>query len=211
MSPNVAAEHPWEWDGRKARAATLLAEGTWTDAEVAAEVGVTDRTVLRWKLRPEFRARVEGLAREIGDATLRVALARRLRRLRELQDQHDRLMAIVHAWAADPAHRGLPGYESGMVIRRQRSIGSGDNARTVEEHEPDVALSRELREIKKQIAQEVGQWSARHEVRGVVANVSVIPEIDELRKMPIEELLRIHRESLGYTAPEQEWGDGRLG
>jgi hypothetical protein len=57
----------------------------------------------------------------------------------------------------------------------------------------------------------VGQWSARHEVRGVVANVSVIPEIDELRKMPIEELLRIHRESLGYTAPEQGWGDGRLG
>jgi hypothetical protein len=48
-------------------------------------------------------------------------------------------------------------------------------------------------------------------VRGVVANVSVIPEIGELRKMPIEELLRIHRASLGYPAPQQEWGGGRLG
>ena len=40
-------------------------------------------------------------------------------------------------------------------------------------------------------------WSERHGVRDVVAHVSVIPEIGELLKMPVDELLRIHRESLG--------------
>ena len=97
--------------------------------------------------------------------------------------------------------QNVPGGRAGLLVRRVKSIGAGENAREVVEYEVDTALLKELRELERQAAQEAGQWATKHEVRGVVASVSVIPEISELLKMPAEELLRLHRETLGLPGP----------
>ena len=76
--------------------------------------------------------------------------------------------------------------------------------RCEEGHSPPFsveALLKELRELEKQAAVEAGRWATKHEVRGAVASVSVIPEIGELLKMPAEELLRLHHEMLGLPVP----------
>jgi hypothetical protein len=109
------------------------------------------------------------------------------------------IAGVIAERAADPDMANVPGGRTGLLVRRVKVIGSGDNAREVCEYEVDTGLLKELRELEKQAAVEAGQWSTTSEVRGVVASVSVIPEMEQLRKLPIEELLRIHRESLGLT------------
>jgi transposase-like protein len=47
------------WNEQRIQAAALVAAGRLTDLEIAAEVGVSDRQLRRWKRIPEFRARVE--------------------------------------------------------------------------------------------------------------------------------------------------------
>ena len=53
------------------------------------------------------------------------------------------------------------GADTGLVVRREKVIGNGDNARDVVEYEVDVATLRELREQLKQAAIEVGEWAEK--------------------------------------------------
>ena len=48
-----------------------------------------------------------------------------------------------------------------MLIRKIRSIGSGENAREVEEYEFDAALMKAMLELEKQAAIETGQWEEK--------------------------------------------------
>jgi transposase-like protein len=57
---------PWQWDKQKLEAVTLLAEGAFTDAEIARKVGISERQLYRWKQHPEFRARGQQIAKAIG-------------------------------------------------------------------------------------------------------------------------------------------------
>lgn len=47
------------WNEQRIQAAQHVASGRLTDLEIAAEVGISDRQLRRWKRIPEFRARVE--------------------------------------------------------------------------------------------------------------------------------------------------------
>jgi hypothetical protein len=179
------------------RAAALLADGEKTGEEVAHEVGVNRWTLWSWKQHPDFTARVRQITEGAAEELERHAIALKARRMRTYDQRWRALLAIIAARAADPAMRSVPGGTTGLLVRRVKIIGSGENAREVEEYEVDTALLKELRELEKQAAIEAGQWTTKAEVRGVVASVSVIPDIGELLKMPQEELLRLHRETLG--------------
>lgn len=52
--------------GRAAQAAVMLAQGA-SVRSTAAKVGVSERTVHRWRTNPKFRARVEELRTEMTD------------------------------------------------------------------------------------------------------------------------------------------------
>lgn len=51
----------FEWTPQRSQAAVLLAKG-YTQCEVAAEVGVTDRTIRAWYAEIEFSAEVDRLS-----------------------------------------------------------------------------------------------------------------------------------------------------
>jgi hypothetical protein len=188
---------PFVWTIAREKAAALLADGEVSDREVAREVGVDVVTLWRWRQHADFAARVREIVGRAGEELSRYAVGRKLRRMRAYDERWRALQRVIAERAADPAVQAVPGGRTGLLVRTVKVIGSGESAREVEEYRVDTALLKELRELEKQAATEAGQWSERHGVRDVVAHVSVIPEIGELLKMPVDELLRIHRESLG--------------
>jgi len=77
-------------------------------------------------------------------------------RVLELIDRRRRLRRVIAERAVFAEHQDVPGGTTGFVVTRRRQLGK--NGPIVKEHKVDVALLRELREISKQIAIELGQW-----------------------------------------------------
>lgn len=95
----------------------------------------------------------------------------RLGRAHALASRHGKLMEIVEERAADPDISALPGGHTGFIIRRERSVGRGENAQTIVESEVDVPLLAELRAIEERLARELGQEIDRKHISVSVADV----------------------------------------
>ena len=155
----------WVWTRARERAALLTAEDALTDVEIAAEVGISERTLNRWRKRPEFVARVEEHIEAFRAVIARKAIAQRGRRVAALQDRWRRMQRVIEERAADPGMADVPGGRTGLIVRRVKGIGRGEDFERVEEYAVDDGLLREMREHERQAAQELGQWLERSEVR----------------------------------------------
>lgn len=146
------------WDGAREKAADRVADGKLTTDEIAAEAGVDRRTLTRWKQHPEFMARVKETVEQLGEASARFAVGRRLRRLQALDERWRAMQAVIAARAADPELQSAPGGATGLLVRNRKMIGSGDAAREVVDFAVDTGLLDQLLEHEKRAAQECGQW-----------------------------------------------------
>lgn len=151
---------------RQTRAARLIAEDTLTDRDIAYRCGVNVATLERWKQIPEFMAEVAAFAADLAAAELVGGIADRQRRVTTLDRRHQLVEQVLEERAADPSMRKVPGGTTGVVVRTYKMIGMGKAAREVEEYAVDVATLRELRDIEKQAAQELGQWTEKRELTG---------------------------------------------
>lgn len=153
-----------ELTGKQLEAAQLLAEDELNDETIAAQLGVTRRTVARWKLMPLFEARVADAKRELAAAIKAEGIRRRENRLAEYQDTYDRLQKIVEERADDGkmggAHFRVPGYSSGLMVADVKFGGEGDR---VTLYKVDTGLVASLLNVMKQAAQDTGQWSEKPE------------------------------------------------
>jgi hypothetical protein len=193
---------PFTWTIAREKAAALLADGELTDREIAAQVGVDRPTLWRWRQHPDFAARVRSILERAAEELERHAIALKNRRMAGYDRRWRALQQVIEERAADPSMEGVPGGRTGLLVRTLKTVGSGEAARQVEEYRLDAALLKELRELERQAAEEAGQWTTRAEVHAqVLAGVSVIPDLPELLKMPAEDLLRLHRETLGLPGP----------
>ena len=188
------------WDAKKTDAAQLLAEGNFNVEEIAAKVGVERTTLWRWQEHAEFAARVAKIEKRLGDLSMRRVIARRNRRLLALEDRWLKMQQVIADRAINPVMQSAPGGKTGLLVRRERMIGSGDNARLVEEFEVDTGLLKELREHEKQAAQECGQWIEKHAPTTPDGKdeYSGIPALDlaEFRQLPVTERIRILQSTL---------------
>jgi len=150
-------------DRRKEEAAQLLAENDFNVDEIAAKVGISRTTIFEWKTHVAFAARVEHIEKHLGTIAMRRVIARRNRRLLALEDRWQRMQRVIEARAVDPDIQRAVGGETGLLVRRQRMLGSGDNSLLVEEFEVDTGLLKELRDTERQAAQEAGQWQEKHQ------------------------------------------------
>jgi len=76
------------------------------------------------------------------------------------------LRQIVTERAQSSEMQSIPGGKTGWLVRTLKQIGGGDNAMVVEEYTFDAALHRELRELEKHAATDLGQWSEKREHSG---------------------------------------------
>lgn len=82
----------FDWNARKSQAAIQLASG-YTQVEVAAELGVTDRTLRRWMDHEEFAAEVDRLSLmlDIAGRAQRLRIAMRMARAKGEKSDRDLL------------------------------------------------------------------------------------------------------------------------
>lgn len=163
---NLTAESlsDW-WTGKRLKACQHVAEDALTDEQIAADVGVTRQTITNWRKHPEFEARRKALVSELQERVKQEGLGRLDKRKAAAEDRHRRMTQVILARADEMADE-VAGGESGLLVRQYKSIGTGPNARQVEEYHVDAVLLRELREIEKQIAQDAGQFAEKQEISG---------------------------------------------
>ena len=161
MSQNVSN---FEWNAQRYKAAQLLAEGRLTDEEIAEQLAITRRTLARWKTQIAFIDYIYECIRTTRDELLKRGVRERQNRLDQIDNVVSKINRVITARAelyAPDAMARAQGADTGLVVRREKVIGNGDNAREIVEYEVDVATLRELREQLKQAAIEVGEWAEK--------------------------------------------------
>lgn len=174
----MTQELGFRWNAQRHEAALLLAENELSDEKIAERVGVTRRTLARWKVDPEFAAQVGDNVGQIQAAMLRHSIAKKHKRLGVLDELHDKLLTVVAERAADYADVAdgeVPaGGGTGVIVRQIKQIGSGRDAQVVEEFGVDVGLIREIRALQEQAAKELGQWIEKSQVEDLTRIVEIV-------------------------------------
>lgn len=195
-------------DLRKERAAQLLAEDALSVTAIASAIGVVRETIYAWQREPEVAARIEEIKRVLGDLTKRFAVCSKGYRINSLQQRLLRMELLMDARASSPEMEGVKGGETGLLVRDVKAVGKGEEFRVVELFRVDTGLLRELREHEKQAAQEAGQWvdkvapttpDGKDEYTGIPAI-----DLDEFRKLPIAERIRLLRTPLRIPPEHRE-------
>lgn len=157
--PEPSQSRPaFRWSKAKRRAAELLAAGELSQDAIADAVGRSRRRLFEWRQHPEFQDAVERQSKELERAVFSRGIARRVRRVAAYQDRWERMRAVIDQRAVSHAMEDVPGGQTGLLAHDVKSVGSGEFAERVDLYEVDTGLLRELRELEKQCAQELGQW-----------------------------------------------------
>lgn len=158
---------------KQQRAAELVVLDELTDEQIAATCKISRATLDRWKHLPAFMEEVARLRRERRAAVLEVVksegIADKANRLRALDRRWQAIQSVIKARAEDATGRAFredvaPGAETGLMVRREKMIGGGEAAREIVEWAVDVPLLRELRDMEKQAAIEVEEWSEKRTI-----------------------------------------------
>lgn len=150
-------------------------------AELAGYAEPWDRQGSRLLKRPDVQAEIAAWRKEIREKGIAVVE----NRLAAQNERWTLLQQVVRERAADPSMAAIPGGTTGLMIRRGKLVkvyeGSEDEApesdedevlfsakrsQVVYEYELDTGLLKELRELEKHSAQELGQWAEKHEISG---------------------------------------------
>ena len=159
--------------GRRLEAAELLAQDRLSVQEVADRVGVTYKTLQNWRWNPSFEAKVLELREQIQKELRARGIREKLYRIDSYANDFERTQMIVEGRALDMTD--VPGGESGFLVRQSKIVGK----LVVEEYAFDAALMSERRALRKQIAQELGEWTERADISGTIKREYVIRTVNE--------------------------------
>lgn len=163
----------WVWTKKRALAAELIAEDELTDEQISLKLGVHRNSVSRWKRCQEFRDRISELTAAHAKDVFNRGIARREKRVAARQDRWQRGIQVIQERAADPEMQNVPGGKTGLLVRQVKSVGFGKDSQIIEEYAVDTGLMRELSNLEKETAQDLGQWSEKTDASGNNVNISV--------------------------------------
>lgn len=176
-SPPVTTESRTVRNGTKRdRAAILLAEDALSDEVIAEQVGIGRTTLSRWKLDPDFTALVGDYRGRIIAQSLKLPIAKKHERIKVLDTLHTKALEAIehrvymaqqdesptsHAMRVFGDHMA-PEAVTGLFVAKQSISATG---RVVTDWMFDSALVKEIRELQKQAAQELSQWTEQAEIK----------------------------------------------
>lgn len=91
-----------------------------------------------------------------GSEVLDVALVDQEERLKRQSDRWERLHRVIEQ-RAEAMKDVAEGGDTGLLVRKVKSIGSGEYAERVDEYAVDAPMLKEIRELEKQTSEELGQ------------------------------------------------------
>ena len=159
-----------------------MAENKLTALDIAAEVGVSVRTIFNWKGNEGFDDEVRKIQNDWRIKARGKGVADQDERLRDYNDIRNRLRAAIYARAKSKEMENVPGGRTGLVtvtykmLSRIETIGEGKHQRQVRvseqvpEYSIDTATVYALLAVEQQAAVEKGQWKSR----SVVENTRTI-------------------------------------
>lgn len=147
----------------RAVAAVLMAADELTDEQIAEKVGVTRRTLTKWRSLPEFAAEVERIRSRARAVVESHALGTVAGRMAEYQHRHDLMKRVIEE--RSEAGGDAPGAGTGLLVKTFKIVG-GQDSYPVEEWQVDTGLLKEMRELEKQVSIEQGQWAEKKEITG---------------------------------------------
>lgn len=150
------------WNERTELAVVLLAQGE-SKVGVAEACGVAKSTIFNWLKVREFAQQVEETKRVMRDQVLQEGIANLVNRVRRYDLRWNQIDQFFRERGADPAHTAYPGWKTGLLCHEQKSIGAGALACIVDMYKVDTATIKEERDLAKQAAQELGQWTEKSE------------------------------------------------
>ncbi len=120
------------------------------------------------ELKPQAQAHQESIVAKVVDEELRT----RVGRAEVLIERRNVLRQIVAERAAFEDHQDVPGGKTGFVLTTRKAVG---RTMVVKEHAIDLALLKELREIERQIASELGQVEDKSDVTHRFTSLREVP------------------------------------
>lgn len=154
---------PFNGDDARQRALELLAEG-WSEDRVAAQVGVAQATLRKWRQGPDSVQQNAESAKADEPSMLHGGIACCANRIHALDKRWRALLTIVDERGADPVMAHVPGGRTGLLTRSFKTIGKGEDSLIISFFHIDFRLLAELSRIEKQAAQELGQWGNPPEI-----------------------------------------------
>jgi hypothetical protein len=173
MSASLPKTSPFAWNKAREEAAILLADNDLSDEAIAQRVGVSRRTLTTWKQHPDFAARVGDHVGQIQVAMLRLAIAKKHKRLEVLDTMHTKLLNVIEERSVEYEDEA-PGTRTGLVTKTYKMIGTGRDATMVTEWGVDTPTLRELRALEEQAAKELGQWVEKSQVEDLTRIVEIV-------------------------------------
>ena len=176
MHNGISTLTAFPWGITSERAAMLVAEGHKTNPAMAQELGVSVAALKDWRAAPEFRERVKSIIEATQAQALESGVLNKIGRIAALMDVYQKLQQIVDERAVEgPVQWPLaPGISTGLVIHQFKSLGSGRNAREIDEFLVDQPMVTQLRDTLKQIAQETGQWVEKTDAAHTITKIEVV-------------------------------------
>lgn len=175
----------------------MVAEDTLTNEQIGEKAGVSRQALDKWKLHPEFAARVQEHREAWRQEIKNKGIADRQNRVDSYNDLHNRMQRVIEARAVE--HADVPGGDTGLLVRQAKLVkvyksdgdpDDDDDGETlysakrdviVYEYAVDTALLKEMREHKKQAAQDLGQWTEKQEHSGeLLVRQYVGVDVDEV-------------------------------
>jgi hypothetical protein len=158
--PTQTNRRPTAW----LKAVPLVALDEQSDEAIASGLGITTRTLRNWKRQSAFEEQVQALREEFAAIARREAIMTVEGRVAEYALRHERMHSVIEKRAA--AGGDAPGADTGLLVKSFKAIGSGESAYAAVEWSVDTGLLREMRELEKQAAQDLGQWAEKKEHSG---------------------------------------------
>lgn len=143
-------------------AAQAVADGILSDEQIGESLKRSRQWVTRLRRNPLFMARVQQIVDETAAALKAKGIAERQARIDDSVDLHNRLRLVIEERAEDDEWANVPGWKSGLLIHNVKAVGM----MKTDVFEVDTGLIAAINNNKKQIAQEVGQWSEKKELTG---------------------------------------------
>jgi hypothetical protein len=190
----------FRWNADKRRAAQLLAEGKLTVAEVARKAKVNPKTLWDWRQELEFATYLQEMEAQYAAVAERFSIGRVAKRVEVLDANWRDMQRLKKERGKSEKMRDVPGGKTGLLVHDVKAVGAGDHTQIVDVYRFDAALVKEIRETAREAAEELGQRkddrdteTADDRDRAVTINLLYA----DLCKLPVEELLRLHRQTLG--------------
>ena len=158
------------WTKQKERALALVSEGRLTTEEICEKLKISRQCLWKWRGTDEWKEREALVLKDTQEALTGIGIRAKDTRLTHYQWLIDKMKKVIDARGQAYAGRA-PGAEQGLFY--EEVTPAGVRLRT------DNALIKEYRELLKQTAIEMGEWSEKREVK---------LDIHDLRNMSDEQL-----------------------